>query len=116
MHQTAPALTLRGIVQLVDIERIAFAALTEANRPAGENPIVIALELGFRMLPYMEGTAPEWGKTTSTTICFEAPGNEDLHADRVRLAIARGLLLRSGLPHTPADMGQLARRLRQRPD
>lgn len=114
--QTPPELLLRPIVQLADVERIAVAALTLANRPPWGDPLVIAYALGFAMLPRLPGTAPEWAETTASQIVFAAEPGAVAHADRVRLALARGLLLRDGGPHTPGDVRHLARRLRQIPE
>jgi len=115
-------LLLGRTVKHHEIERIASTALAAANRPAWGNPLVVALELGFQMLPCAPVTpgspaaAPEWFRTTTATIVFAAEPDEAAHADRVRLALARGLLLRANLTHTPADMFHLARRLRQIPE
>lgn len=114
--QTPPELILRPIVQLADVERIAATALQAAGRPPWGDPLVVAYELGFALLPRSPGTAPEWGETTAAQIVFAAEPGDVAHADRVRLALARGLLLRSGLIHTPGDVRHLARRLRQIPE
>ncbi len=116
MQTTPPGLPLRGIVQLADVERIACAALRKANRPPWGDPLVVAFELGFALLPCVPGSAPEWAETTEAQIVFAAEPGTVAHADRVRLALARGLLLRSGLIHTPGDVRHLARRLRQIPE
>ena len=116
MSPTPLGLILRPIVPLVDVEQIASTAIAAANRPAWGNPLVIALELGFALLPRVPGSAPEWSETTTAQIVFAAEPSASAHADRVRLALARGLLLRSGFAHTPGDVQHLARRLRQIPE
>lgn len=104
-----------GILGADELHSIARAALAAGGRPPWGNPLVLALELGFRMLPCMPGTAPELERTTAHEIVFAAEAGE-AHSTRVRLALARGLLLRAGVRHDPADVGTLARLLRQFPE
>lgn len=105
-----------GIVDLGDLERVAVEALRRADRPPWGNPLVIALELGFEMLPRLPGTSPELTETSTAQIVFAAEPGAEPHAARVRLALAHGLLLRAEIPHAPADSHWLARRLRQIPE
>lgn len=93
------------------LDRIAVKALRAADRPRGGNPLVIALELGFEMLPCSPDSSPELARTTSSRIAFAAKGDPAEHAARVMLALARGLLLRTRRPHTPRDVAYLAARL-----
>lgn len=105
----------RGLLGIDELRTIAMAALAAAGRPPWGNPLVVALELGFRMLPCMPGSAPEFERSTAEEIVFAAEAGE-AHSTRVRLALARGLLLRAGVRHDPADVGTLARLLRQFPE
>jgi hypothetical protein len=112
---TPPGLDLQGIVPIDTIDLLAAAALQLAARPAWGNPLVVALELGFEMLPCSPGTTPEWD-STARRIAFAAEPCPFAHARRVRLGLARGLLLRAGVEHAFADVAILARRLRQIPE
>lgn len=96
-----------------ELENIACRAL--AARPPGSDPLVLAVALGFRLLPCPPGTSPELERTTAERLVFAAEPGAEAHADRVTLALARGLLLRDGRPHTPETVTRLARRLRQFP-
>lgn len=109
-------LLLGRTVRVAEVERIAATALAAANRPPWGDPMVIAHELGFDLLPCSPGSAPEWSKTTTAQIAFAAEPNDVEHAERVCLALARGLLLRAGIHHTIDDVQHLARRLRQIPE
>lgn len=74
---------------------------------------MLAAELGFLMLPCAPGSAPELERTTAARLVFAAEADPREHRARVRLALARGLLLRAAVPHSPADVAALARRLGQ---
>jgi len=98
------------------LDGVARAALRSAQRPPGGDPIVIALELGFEMLPCPAGSSPEYERTSTGRIVFACEAGTEPHAARVRLALARGLLLREGVAHGPDDVTELARRLGSFPE
>ncbi len=103
----APALPA-GPLPLVTLERIAADALRRSGQPAWVNPIVVALDLGFEMLPCHPSGCPELVQTTASRLVFGAEGHPAAHASRVRLALARGLLLREGVSHLVEDVYALA--------
>jgi hypothetical protein len=116
MQTASPGLVPRGAIDLDLVDRIATNAIRAAARPPWSDPMVIAFKLGFALLPCLPGSAPEWERTTTEQLAFAAEPDPRTHAERVRFALARGLLLRAGVPHTVADAHHLARRLRQIPE
>ncbi len=101
----------RGILTAVDLDNIATRALKDARRPPGGDPVVVAYELGFELLPCAPGSSPEYARSTATRLAFASEAGPEAHADRVRLALARGLLLRDGGEHGHREVRSLARRL-----
>lgn len=82
-----------------------------AGRPPGSSPLVLARELGFRLLPCDPATSPEFRRSTTALLAYACKAGQLEHDARVYLALARGLLLRSGLRHRAADARALARLL-----
>ena len=92
----------------MDLGDLATAAL--ATRPPGSDLLVVAAELGFRLLP-CEAGAPET-RTTADRLVFAA---DEGQAASVCRALARGLLLRAGEPVTPEAVLAVARALHKIP-
>jgi hypothetical protein len=99
-----------GLLSPDTLDRLARAALRAADLPPGGDPLVVAHSLGFELLPCAPGQRPEFERTTATRIVF-ALEPSPAHHERVRAALARGLLLRAALRHNAADADALARRL-----
>lgn len=99
------------MLEVAYLDGVARRALASAGRPADGDPVCIADALNFALLPCAAGTRHELERTTCDRLVFACEPGIAAHAARVRLALARGLLLREGVPHHPDDVAALARRL-----
>lgn len=98
-----------------DLATLARDAFRVSGRPRGGSLLVVADALGFRLLPCAPDSSPEFERTSATRIAWAADPDPAVHAVRLSMALARGLLIRDGRSHHAGDIGKLARMLREFP-
>ncbi len=93
---------------------MCLAHIREQIATVGKRPDAraLALALGFGLLPCHPNQAVELERTTSELVAWGVAADRAEEQARIRLALARGLLLRSGSAHTVDDVAQLAELLK----